>query len=126
VAEGVIDLDAADKYVMLCNVAPVATNTVYTDLTDLSTANGYTAGGNAASVSSSSQTSGTYKLVLTSPTAWTASVGSIGPFRYAVLYQNSGTKPLIGFWDYGSGVTLGVGEVFTVAFDGTNGVLQIA
>lgn len=51
--------------------------------TDLATGNGYTAGGNAATVASSAQSAGTYKLVLNSPATWTA----IGPlsFRYAIL-----------------------------------------
>lgn len=126
VMEGTADLDLNDKYVCLCNTAPVAANSVFTDLTEIAAGNGYTAGGNIASLTSSSQTSGTYKLVLADPATWTASGGSIGPFRYAVLYQNSGTKPLIGFWDYGSSVTLASGETFTVDFDPTTGVLQAA
>ena len=126
-AEKVHNLGADTLKVMLTNSAVVATNTVKADLTDLSTANGYTAGGNSAAITSSSQTSGTYKLVLADPATWTASGGSIGPFRYAVLYNDTATNDeLIGYWDYGSALTVLTGETFTVDFNATNGVLTIA
>jgi hypothetical protein len=114
---------------MLTNSAPTAANSVKADLTEISAGNGYTAGGNTASVTSWSQTSGTAKLVLADPSTWTASGGSIGPFRYAVLYNDTPTSPadpLVGYWDYGSSITLASGETFTVDFDGTNGVLTVA
>ena len=126
-AEKKHDLGADTLKVLLTNTAPVATNSVKTDLTEISAGNGYTAGGATAAVTSSAQTSGTYKLVLGDPTAWTASGGSIGPFRYAVLYNDSATnKELIGYWDYGSSITLASGESFAVDFDATTGVLTIA
>ena len=128
-AEGVHNFESHAFKVMLVNTAPVAANSVKADLTEISAGNGYTAGGNSAALTSSSQTSGTYKLVLADPATWTASAGSIGPFRYAVLYNDTPTSPadpLIGYWDYGSSVTLSAGETFTVDFDATNGVLQIA
>lgn len=126
-AEKVHNLGADTLKVMLTNSSVVATNTVKADLTDLSTANGYTAGGNTAAVSSSSQTSGTYKLVLADPATWTASGGSIGPFRYAVLYNDTSTSDsLIGYWDYGSALTVLTGETFTVDFNASTGVLTIA
>lgn len=112
--------------VALTNRAPVvATDATLADATEISAGNGYTAGGNAATTTSSSQTSGTYKLILASPTAWTASGGSLGPFRYAVLYDST-TNNLVGYWDYGSAVTLLTGESFTVSLDGTNGVFSVA
>ena len=74
--------------VALTNRAPVvATDATLTDATEISAGNGYTAGGNAATTTSSTQTSGTYKLILASPSTWTASGGSIGPFRYADFYR---------------------------------------
>ena len=114
--------------VLLTNVAPVATNAVKADLTEISAGNGYTAGGNAAAFTSLTQTSGVAKLVLADPATWTASGGSIGPFRYAVLYNDtpsSPAKPLIGWWDYGSAVTLASGEQFIVDLDQTNGVFTL-
>ena len=126
-AEKAHNLGADTLKVMLTNSAVVATNTVKADLTDLSTANGYTAGGNTAAVSTSAQTSGTYKLVLADPATWTASGGSIGPFRYAVLYNDTATSDeLIGYWDYGSALTVLTGETFTVDFSAATGVLTIA
>lgn len=112
--------------VMLTNSAPLATNTVKANITEITAGNGYTAGGNTATVSTSAQTSGTYKLVLADPATWTATGGSIGPLRYAVLYNDTATsKELIGWWDYGSSVTLATGETFTVDLDNVNGVLTI-
>jgi hypothetical protein len=126
-AEKKHDLGADTLKVLLTNSAPVATNSVKADLTEISAGNGYTAGGNAASVTSSAQTSGTYKLVLGDPATWTASGGSIGPFQYAVLYNDTASSDeLIGWWDYGSAVTLADGESFAVDFDPTTGVLTIA
>lgn len=110
----------------LTNRAPVvATDTTLANATEIAAGNGYTAGGNACSVTSSAQTSGTYKLVLASPTAWTATGGSMGPFQYAFLYDST-TNNLVGYWDYGSAVTLSVGESFTVVLDATNGVFTVA
>jgi hypothetical protein len=58
---------------------------------------------------------------------FTAASGTIGPFRYATLYNDTSTNDqLIGFWDYGSSITLQDTETFTVDFDATNGVLQLA
>lgn len=112
--------------VALTNRAPVvASDATLADAVEISAGNGYTAGGNAATTASSTQTGGTYKLVLNSPTAWTATGGSIGPFQYAVLYDST-TDNLIGYWDYGSSVNLAVGESFTVVLDGTSGVFTVA
>lgn len=115
--------------VMLSNTAPSASNAVKADITEISAGNGYTAGGNTAAFSSNTQTSGTAKLVLSDPATWTASGGTIGPFRYVVLYDDtvaSPTKPLVGWWDYGSSITLAIGETFTADLDQTNGVYTIA
>jgi hypothetical protein len=122
------DLGTDALKVLLTNVAPVAGNSVKADLTEIGAGNGYSAGGTAVSISSSAQSSGTYKLVL-GDVVFTASGGTIGPFRYAVLYNDtpsSPADPLILFWDYGSSIALQNGETFTVDFDPTNGVLTIA
>jgi hypothetical protein len=127
-AEKVHNLSADTLKVMLTNTAPVAANSVRADLTEIAAGNGYTAGGAAASVTSSAQTSGTYKLVL-GDVVITASGGSIGPFRYAVLYNDTPTSPadpVIGWWDYGSALTLANGESITWDADPTTGVLTLS
>lgn len=127
-AEKSFNLGSDTLKVLLSNDAPSASlDAVKADLTsELSTANGYTAGGATPTISSSAQSAGTYKLVLGDVT-FTASGGSIGPFRYAVLWDDTAASDeLIGWWDYGSSITLASGESFTVDFDATNGVLTIA
>lgn len=126
-AEKVHNLGSDTLKVYLSNDTPSASaDAVKADLAEISPGNGYTAGGNTASVSSSSQTGGLYKLVLADPTAWTASGGPIGPFRYAVLYNDTAANDeLIGWWDYGSSISLSAGDTFTVDFDATTGVLTI-
>jgi hypothetical protein len=127
VAESKHDLGADTLKVMLSNTAPSATDNIKTDISEIASGNGYTTGGNTAAVVSSAQTSGIYKLVLADPTTWTASGGAMGTFRYAVLYNTSAANnELIGFWDYGSAVTLADGDSFTVDFDPAAGVLTIA
>ena len=102
---------------------PVATNTILANLTQIS----YTyCSTRNLTISTSAQTSGTYKLVLEDLTL-TASGGVVGPFRYVVIYNDTaGNDELIGFYDYGSEVTLADGESLTINFDGTNGVLTLA
>ncbi len=112
--------------IMLSNVAPVATNAVKADITDIAAGNGYSAGGAAATLVSDGQSSGTYKLVLSQPT-FTASGGAIATFRYAVLYNSTpASGNLIGWWDYGAAVNVTSGNSFQVQTDQTNGVLQLA
>lgn len=127
-AEKVHNLGADTLKIMLVNSpAPAATNSVKADLTEISAGNGYTAGGTAVTVTGSSQSSGTYTLTQSADVVFTASGGTIGPFRYAVLYNDTPTSPadpLIGWWDYGSAVTLADGETFTVDMGST--ILTIA
>lgn len=127
-AEGVHNLGADSLKVMLTNTAPIASNSLLSDLVEIAAGNGYTAGGTAPAISSSAQTSGTYKLVL-ADVVFTASGGTIGPFRYAVLYNDtpaSPLNPLIGWYDYGSSITLADTETFTVDFDPSSGALVLA
>jgi len=112
--------------VMLTDVAPVATNTIKSNITEIAAGNGYSAGGTAAALTSSSQSGGTYKLILQNVT-FTASGGSIAQFRYAVLYNSTAASGnLIGWYDYGAEVNVTSGNSFQVQFDAVNGVLQLA
>jgi len=124
-AEKVHNLGSDTLKMALTNRTPLATNTVLANITQITAANGYTAGGNTASITSSSQTSGTYKLVLGDVT-FTASGGAMAAFRYAVLYNDTATNDeLIGWYDYGSSITLADTETFTIDYDPTNGALTI-
>lgn len=122
------DFGAHTFKVLLSNTAPnAATNTVKADLTEITAQNGYSAGG-PSSAMSVSESGGTAKVTATDVTI-TASGGSIGPFRYVIIYNDTQTSPadaLVAYYDYGSSITLNDGESFTVDFDGTNGFLQIA
>lgn len=126
VAEKVHNLGSDTLKVALTNTAPNATDTQLSQITQISGTNGYTTGGSQATQSSSAQSAGTYKLVLNDVT-FTASGGSIGPFRYVVLYNDTATNDeLIGYYDYGTALTITNGNSFLVDFDGSAGVLTIA
>ena len=113
----------SDSWKIALSATITLTDTTFTPgTTDLATAGGYTAGGNAATTSTSAQTGGTYKLVLASPTVWTATAGGF-TFRYAILWNATTNQP-VGAWDYGSSQVVAVGETVTVTLDGTNGVFQ--
>lgn len=131
VLKAVHDLDGTHTLkVALTNTAPAATQTGLDTVTNHpapAAANGYTAGGNTLSPTLS-ETSGTAKLVLADST-FTASGGNLGPFRYAIIYNDTATSPadaLIAYYDYSSSVTLADTETFTVDFDGTNGFFTLA
>lgn len=119
IMEKVHNLGSDTLKVMLTNVAPTAANTQKSDLTEISAGNGYTAGGETLTVTSSSQTAGTYTLVITSNIVWTASGGSIAAFRYIVVYNDTATNDeLIGFWDIGSEQNITDGSTYTASFAG--------
>lgn len=115
---GVHNLDTGALKVYLTNAAPnAATHTVKADLADIAAGNGYVAGG-ADITGVYAESGGTGTLTATDVT-FTASGGTVGPFRYAILYNDTPTSPadpLIQYWDYGSAITLADGETFTVDF----------
>lgn len=109
-AEGKHDLSSDTLKVMLTNTAPLASNTVYTDITQIANGNGYTTGGVTATVTASSQTAGVYSLTL-SGVSWTASGGDIATHRYAVLYNDTAaSKNLIAYADYGVSAVIANGN----------------
>lgn len=125
-AEGVHNLGSDQLVVALCAAAnaPTASNSVLADLTQISYTN---LSSRNITTSASAQTSGTYKLTL-ADLVLTAS-GAVSTFRYVVVYNDtpiSPADPLVCYYDHGSDVTLANGETFTVDFDATNGLLQLA
>lgn len=127
-AEGVHNFQThAIKAMLVNSPAPVAGNSVKADLTEIAAGNGYTAGGITLTVSSSAQTGGVYRPIITDATI-VAAGGSIGPFRYAVVYNDTPTSPadpLISFYDYGASITLLDGESLLLDFDPTNGLFGL-
>lgn len=120
-AEKVHNLGSDTLTVALTNTAPVATNTQLSNITQISYTN---LSSRVLTVSSSTQTSGTYKLVI-ADLVLTAS-GTVGPFRYVVIYNDTATNDeLIGWFDYGSALTLANTDTLTLDFDGTNGLIQL-
>lgn len=114
--KGVMNLSSDTVKVMLTNTAPVATNHVYSDIsgTELANGNGYTTGGATVGGTGVSNSSGT-ETFAANPTTWTSVTGNMGPFRYIVYYDSTpATKTLIGWYDYGSSITLNgaAGETF--------------
>jgi hypothetical protein len=128
-----MDLESDQIVVALSNTAPASEssdpsadgNGILGNVTEVAYTN---LSSRNVTTSSSSQTSGTYKLVLADITL-TSSGGSTGPFRYVYIYNDTvatPADPLIGYYDYGSSLTLNDGDSLTVDFSAANGVLQIA
>lgn len=135
-AEKVHDLANDQLVVALSNTAPGSEvpiptsdgNGVLVNVTEIAYTNLSGTNPRNLTTSSSSVSSGTYTLVLADLTL-TASGGSVGPFQYVYIYNDTPTSPadpLIGYYDYGSALTLADGESLTIDFSATNGVLQLA
>lgn len=113
-AEKVHNLGSDSLVIALTDTAPTAALATLSQISEIAYTN---LSSRAVTVSSSSQTGGTYELVC-ADVVLTAS-GPVGPFRYVVLYNDTPTSPadpLIGWWDYGSSISLANGETFTVDF----------
>lgn len=106
-----------DQFVIaLTNTLPIAANSVLSDITQISYTN---LSSRNVTTTSSSQTGGTETLVLQDLTL-TAS-GAVATFQYVVLYDDTPTSPadpLVGWWDYGSPVTMANLETFLIDFQG--------
>jgi hypothetical protein len=126
VAKGVHNLSSGVLTVALCPAAsaPVATNTVLANLTQTNYAN---LSSRVVTTTSCVQTAGTLKLILADLIL--TATGTVAPFQYVVLYNDTPTSPadpLIGWYDYGSSVVMTDGETFKIDFDNANGVLTLA
>ncbi len=114
-SEKVHNLDSDTLNIYLSNAAPnVATHTVKADIAEITNQNGYAAPRDTQNATSRS---GGVTSVTGTDVLITASGGSVGPFRYVVLYNDTAaTDPLIGYWDYGSAITLNDGDSFNTDF----------
>lgn len=111
----------------LTNTLPAVGNTILADITQIAASGGYVAGGYGLDSVVLAEAGGVAKLTIADEVI-TAAGGSIGPFRYVVLFNDTQTSPadaLIGWLDYGAAITLADGESLTLDFDGTNGVLTL-
>jgi hypothetical protein len=127
-----MDLESDQLKVALSNTAPSSessnptadTNGILGNVTQISYSN---LSSRNLTTSSSGQSGGVYKLVLADLTL-TASGGSVAAFRYIYIYNDTVTSPadpLIGYYDYGSSLTLNDGDTFTIDFSPSNGVIQL-
>lgn len=110
----------------LTNSAPVATNTILANITQIANGGGYITGGATVTITVSESTGTT--TIGGDAVTWTGVDAGMGPFQYYVLYNDTATSPadaLVGWWDHGSPVTLAAGETFTVNFnnDATAGTI---
>ena len=116
----------------LSNAAPTATMNVITCITTIATGNGWATDG-ALTISSAATSGATFVLNFSDVTVEAAAASAMASFRYVVIYNDTPatpgdtvTDPLIGWYDYGTVVTLASGEKFVIDFDTTNKFLRIA
>jgi hypothetical protein len=123
--EGKHDFQSDVLKILLTNTAPVAANSVRSQLIEITAQNGYPSGGLTLPVTSSTQTGGVFRPIVADVTL--TATGTIGPFRYITVYNStSATNPLICWYDYGSALTLNTGESFLFDFDGVNGLFGVS
>lgn len=112
---------------MLSNTAPTATHTLPSQVVgELAAGNGYLTGGfvlDNPAVTVDGVDPSKWRWFLDDE-LWTASGGSIGPYRYIIIYNNTATK-LVGWFDRGSSVTLADGDSGTMNLDNVNGVFSL-
>jgi hypothetical protein len=129
VAEKVHNLQSDALTIALSNTAPGSEGTppngstaacILANVTQISYTNLNT---RVLTVNSAAQASGVQKIVIADKTL-TATGGSVGPFRYVYIYNDTPTSPadpLIGYYDLGSSITLAAGESLVINFDDSNG-----
>ena len=130
-----MDLESDQLVIALSNTAPSSEssnptadgNGILGNVTKISYSNISGSNPRNLTTTSSGQTGGVYKLILADLTL-TASGGSVAAFRYIYIYNDTVTSPadpLIGYYDYGSSLTLNDGDTFTIDFSPSNGVIQL-
>jgi len=130
-----MDLESDQLVIALSDTAPSSEssnptadgNGILGNVTQISYSNISGSNPRNLTTTSSGQTGGVYKLILADLTL-TASGGSVAAFRYIYIYNDTVTSPadpLIGYYDYGSSLTLNDGDTFTIDFSPSNGVIQL-
>jgi hypothetical protein len=121
-AEKVHNLGSDQLTVALTNTLPTSSNSVLADISQISYTN---LSSRNITTSSSSQTGGLYKLILTDLTL--TATGAVGPFRYVVIYNSTAASGnLIAWFDYESSISLANGDTLTIDFDPSTGLLQLS
>lgn len=121
-ASGTHNLATNQLVVALTNSAPTAADSVLTDISEITYTN---LSSRNLITSTSSQTAGVYRLVI-DDLVLTSTGGPTGPFQYIVIYNDTAAgDPLIGYYNYGSALTLLDGESLTLDFDGSNGLISL-
>lgn len=126
-SDGTHDLSTHSFKVYLSNAQPnPATHTIKADIAEIATGNGYS-GPVTVTLTSRGIVSNEYVLVPQGPIVWTGTGSGFGPLRYAVLYNDTPTdKPLVGFWDYPTQITLlDAGEILTLSITPSTGLLKL-
>ena len=114
-AEGKHNLASDTLKVAFSNASNAPSASAHVKLADITTIAATNLGDLSLSVSSSTQTSGTYKLVVADKTL--TATGDVPAFRYAIIYNDTAANdPLICYFDYGSEVTLAKDDTFKLDF----------
>jgi hypothetical protein len=120
---GVHNLATNTLRIALSNTLPVNTYSTLSQISQIAAGGGYSTGGFAITTTSSTQTAGVYKLILQDFTL--TATGTIAPWQYAVLYNDTAASdPLILWYTYAAVVNMVSGNTFLFDFDGTNGALN--
>lgn len=123
--DGCMTADTDAIHIYLSNAVPsTSADAVKADLAEITQQNGYDNTQDTTNLNS--QTTGTITIAATDIVI--TATGTVGPFQYVVLFndtQSTPLKPLIGWWDHGSAVTLANTETFTIDF-GSNTLFTLA
>lgn len=118
---GVHNLGSDTLKFALSNTTPAATHETLANATEITPGNGYTAGGNVVTISSSSQTGGTYTCVGSGTVSWTAVTAPMSTFQHIIWHNDDTTGDrLLGHWDEPSSITLTVGSTYTLNVNAIN------
>ncbi len=128
-ANGVHNFATNTFKIMLTNTEPLATAAVKADIIEITGGGttGYTAGGNTVTLTTS--LTGAIEKITGANVTFTGGAAGFGPFRYAVMYNDTPAAPLdplVCYWDYGADITVANTEQIVIVFDATNGILQLS